>query len=291
MPLFSIQFAAIFQQALSRIAGCTLRQNDLRFQLRRTAKIVAEVTGASFCNVLELDRNAGFLILRAGVGWRPGWFDAPVVSMALPADLALSLERLITFDSLGAASCFSGTHRLYAHAIECGAVAVTHSDFVPFGRLGIFASFGTQGFSADTRVFLQADADVLGPAIPRFSKISEALSRLFDQIAGRVVIADSVGRVLDWNDAATAVLGYSHAEPLGRHVDRPMPGINAGCRTSAGRCQERWRGEVTICSRLERCLAIDAAITPLCDQAGLHAQIFAVAKREKMVGRTLLHDL
>jgi PAS domain S-box-containing protein len=49
------------------------------------------------------------------------------------------------------------------------------------------------------------------------------LAGLVDRLADAVVIADREGRIVGWNEAATALFGWSAGEALGRTLDLIIP--------------------------------------------------------------------
>jgi len=204
--------------------------DDVTAQVARTLNI-------EFCKILELLPNHEALLLRSGVGWKPGYVGHATVALGegSQAGYTLLVGEPVVVEDLQAEERFQGTVLLHEHAVVSGVTVVIPTKEGPYGVLGAHTS-RRRTFTSNEIDFLQSVANVLGSAIERhrgeaelwrihraqraLSKCNEALVRatsesaLLQQVC-EIVVQEAgyrfswVGRAED--DAAKSVRPVANA--------------------------------------------------------------------------------
>lgn len=60
------------QKILADFGEFALLNDDLDDVLTEACRLVSEALGADLAKVLEIDQNGQHLLMRAGIGWKPG---------------------------------------------------------------------------------------------------------------------------------------------------------------------------------------------------------------------------
>ncbi|WP_165838664.1 sensor histidine kinase [Roseicella frigidaeris] len=183
------------QTALARFGERALQSEDLEEILHEACRLVAEGLDTGLAKVLELQGDGRTLVMRAGVGWRPGLIGA----LALRAE-AGTLEALLleTEMPVVAADCATdGRFALPGFMQEHGVRAVVNVVVAgadgkrPYGILEV-DSREARRFTEDEVAFLQSYANMLAAAVGRLragdelrARTSE-VERLFRELQHRV---------------------------------------------------------------------------------------------------------
>jgi diguanylate cyclase (GGDEF)-like protein len=163
-----LKHRAAQQAAVARLGGLALEGMELGPLIDEAAKVVADTLEVELSEVLERSEDRDSLILRAGVGWKPG-----LVRRAL-APIGSAFYTGFTWGSLGhvAVEDFSADPRvrpttlLQDHEVVSGASVVIGRPGRPFGLLGAFAT-ERRPFEVEDVDFLKAVANVIADAIER----------------------------------------------------------------------------------------------------------------------------
>jgi len=237
--------AALAARAAQQAAVATLGQSALRAShlgalLDEAVALVAETLGTELAKVLELTPDGNRLLLRAGVGWRPGQVGTAVVAAggASQAGYTLLSAEPVVVEDLASEARFHGPALLEDHGVVSGVSVLIGPEDRPYGVLGAHTTH-RRTFSADDVNFLQAVANVLASAVER-QRMEAALRRSrrrFESILATandaIVSFDAERRVVLFNHGAEVVFGYRADEIIGRPVDLLFPA--AGGDESAGR--------------------------------------------------------
>jgi PAS domain S-box-containing protein len=164
---------ALHERARQQASVATLGQRalaglDLDTLMNESVSLVAETLGVEFCKVLELVPEQDELLVRAGVGWKPGvvgntWVSA---SPASQAGYTLRTAVPVLVGDLQTETRFLGMPILHEHGVVSGMTVVIHGRDRSFGVLGAHTA-ERRSFSQDDANFLQAVANVLAAAIDR----------------------------------------------------------------------------------------------------------------------------
>lgn len=214
------------QAAVARLGQLALAGGSLPSLMNEATAVVARTLRLEYCKVLELLPHGRSLLLRAGVGWKPGLVGRAQVGVETDSQAGFTLlsKRPVATENLRKEKRFTAPPLLVVHNVQSGISVMILGRKRPFGILGAHAT-RPRKFSKNDVNFVQAVANVLGAAIER--KQSENVLRrqaqTLDQIHDAVVSTDLDGRVTSWNQGAKRLFGYSHREALGRHISLIYP--------------------------------------------------------------------
>ncbi len=174
------------QATVSEIGQRALSEVGITSLLNETVAMVAETLAVEFVTVLELQRDAGHMTIRAGVGWPPGLVGSHTVRFddRSQAAWAISGERPVVVDDYSRETRFRGSPILHEHCVRSGIVVPISARELSFGALAAHTTV-VRGFSDDDVNFLQAVANVLAAAIERRRNEQETRHRaLHDPLTG-----------------------------------------------------------------------------------------------------------
>jgi two-component sensor histidine kinase len=169
---------------ISRFGSQALRTNDLDALLHEAAALVADALGIKRVKVLELLPGGDALLVRSGVGWKPGVVGELTLGAdhKSPAGYALQTGEPVICPDLGADRRFETPAVLLEHGIRSAANVIIRGDGPPFGVLEV-DSEEPREYSAEEIHFLQNHANLLAAAIDRV-RTHRALEQLaVDQAA------------------------------------------------------------------------------------------------------------
>ncbi|CAO3425606.1 PAS domain-containing protein [Azospirillum endophyticum] len=242
---------------LARFGMAALKSADIGALLQEAATLCAEGLEADLCGVLEWVKEpdgAGHLLVRAGVGWKPGVVGHRSVGVdpASPAGYALKTGGPVVTEDLGCDPRFRCPDLLAEHGVTSAIAVLVRGEGEPFGVLE--AGSRRRGrFDGTDAAFLQAIANLLGGAVDRAGDAAERrrtetlLSENEAQFRG---LADLIPQLAWMADASGAIYWYNRrwydftgAEPGETegwnwrsvhhpdHVDRASDGFFRAIRT------------------------------------------------------------
>lgn len=213
------------QRALGDFGEFVMRSDDLHAVLQEGCRLVAEALDTPLAKILEIERQGNSALVCAGVGWRPGI----VGDMRLPLGehssetFAIRQGRPVVTQDVAVEDRFEFPQFMKDH----GVVAIVNVPiFLPggtaFGLLQVDAT-EPRAFGDEDIEFLRTYCTVLGPVIDRLrtaAKLgsSEERFRLVVENAldHVIVLSDADDVITAWFPGATAVLGWSEEEMIGR---------------------------------------------------------------------------
>lgn len=168
---------ARLQMAIARLSRIALAGGELQPLLNRAVKTVARLFEADYCKVLELLPSADELLLKAGVGWKPGLVGKATVPAGVEsqAGFTLSWKRPVLVENFADETRFSGPALLIEHGVVSGMSVIIGEPHNPYGVLGVH-SRAPRRFSGADVSFLQAVANVLAQAVKRIAVETELRS-------------------------------------------------------------------------------------------------------------------
>jgi two-component sensor histidine kinase len=182
------------QQVLADFGDFALRNEDLNEILTESCRLVGEALGTDLAKVLEIEQNGERLLVRAGVGWRPGLVGTLRLPMNERSSETYSIkagEPVVTQD-IDKEDRFEFPDFLKEH----GAVAIVNVPiFLPGGKpYGLLQvdSRECREFGEEDIAFLRTYATILGPVIDRLHKshslkeVLEANQHLLKELQHRV---------------------------------------------------------------------------------------------------------
>lgn len=169
------------QEILAELGVAALQGPPLEELLAETARLTAKGLRAEFCKVLEYIPLENRLLVRAGVGWKPGVVGRASVGADLesPAGFALRTGKPVISNHLENEERFRTPEILEVHGVRRAMNVILQGDGRPFGVLEVDSRSDDQFVEGDL-AFLQGAANILGMAIERERyerHLKEALDR------------------------------------------------------------------------------------------------------------------
>jgi two-component system, sensor histidine kinase PdtaS len=169
-------------ELISEFSRLALSGADLDALLGAAARLAAEGLGAQLAKVLQHKAGEGVLLVRAGVGWRPGVVGHARLGTGLdsPAGYALKTGAPVISNHLGREDRFSTPKLMLEHGARRAVNVVVRGQREPFGVLEV--DHRDPGvFSQRDVVFLDALAGVLGLAVDRDADAAQREALLRDK--------------------------------------------------------------------------------------------------------------
>jgi two-component sensor histidine kinase len=156
------------QEILAELGVGALQGPGFDQLLDETARLTAEGLRTEFCKVLEYVPAENRLLVRAGVGWKPGVVGVASIGadLASPAGFALKTGKPVISNHLDAEERFRTPEILVRHGIHRAMNVILQGDGRPFGVLEV-DSRSDDDFVEHDLAFLQGAANILGMAIER----------------------------------------------------------------------------------------------------------------------------
>jgi PAS domain S-box-containing protein len=171
------------QATVAELGQLALLEKDLSKLMEEAVAGLARTLEVEYAKVLELLPDGKALLLRAGVGWKPGLVGRATIDAAAgsQAGYTLRCREPVIVEDLTRETRFDGPPLLREHAVISGMSVIIHGQGRPFGVLGAHTT-RPRPFTRNDVHFLQAVANVLAVAIQR--KTSEdALARQSQELA------------------------------------------------------------------------------------------------------------
>jgi sigma-B regulation protein RsbU (phosphoserine phosphatase) len=233
----AIRMLAHLQAEVAALSERALRGARLSEVLDDAVTQVVRALTVDYCQVLELLPSRQALLLRHGVGWKPGYVGQATVGLGTESQAGYTLlaDAPVVVEDVRTEPRFAGTALLHEHNVVSGLSVIISTQAGPYGVLGVHTR-QHRTFTRDEINFLQAVANVLGSAIERYqdetqlrrlNRTNRALSRcnevliratdeatLLQQICDLVI--EGVGYRLCWvgfaeHDAAQSVRPVAQA--------------------------------------------------------------------------------
>ncbi|HEX7025635.1 MAG TPA: chemotaxis protein CheB [Gammaproteobacteria bacterium] len=156
------------QSVIARIGLHALRESNLQGFMEQVVRDVQQTLNTDFCKLLELQPGGQKLLLRAGVGWRPGLVGSTYLRAGHDSQSGYTLQSAgpVIVDDLATEKRFSGPPLLVEHGVVSGVTCVIGDTEHPYGAIGAHTRY-RRTFTQEDANFLQAVASVIGSAINR----------------------------------------------------------------------------------------------------------------------------
>lgn len=156
------------QRAIADLGRSAILSDDLQALMDEAVATVTCTLDMEFTKLLELQPGGDDLLLRAGIGWRPGLVGkarVPANIDSLAGYTLLASEPLIVND-LRTETRFRASRLLTEHGVVSGVSVVIRDRGKPYGVLGTHTT-QRRSFSDDDVRFVRAVANIIGLAIQR----------------------------------------------------------------------------------------------------------------------------
>jgi PAS domain S-box-containing protein len=164
-----LRIRASQQEAVARLGEQALIESDLQKFFDEAVATIADILDVELVKILELVPGDAALLLRAGVGWKPGLVGTALVSTGrnTHAGFALASGGPVTVDNLAAETRFPGHDLLREHGVVSGLMTpIAGRDGRAYGVIGAHIT-RRRSFSEYDVSFLVAVANVIAGAIQR----------------------------------------------------------------------------------------------------------------------------
>ena len=193
----------LFQQTiLARFGELALQSNDLDEILTEACHIIGQALGTKLAKVMELQANGKSLLVRAGVGWKPGVVGKVTIEATEDSSEGYALrtgEPMISPD-IKNETRFKYSPFLTDNGVRAVAnvIIIGGKDKPPFGVLQIDSREPRQ-FTENETTFLRSYANLLAGAVDRLLVIGEIRDG-----SARLQLALEAGALGSWDiDLAT----------------------------------------------------------------------------------------
>lgn len=161
------------QHVLAEFSEFALRSGDLQEVLNEACRLVSEALGTDLAKVLETQPDGQSLLVRAGVGWRPGIVGETILQMDEKSSetYAIKVAKPVLTSNILNETRFVLPPFLAEHGVEAIVnvpIFVSHDERA-YGLLQV-DSTSPRDFGEEDIEFLRLYAGVLGPVIDRLHK-------------------------------------------------------------------------------------------------------------------------
>jgi PAS domain S-box-containing protein len=222
--------ARLFQQeAVARLGQQALHSSDIEPFFQEAANQVVQILAADYCEILELSPGTDQLILRAGVGWLPGYVGQAILRAGIGSQAGFTIQAgvPVIVENLPAEKRFTPPILLLDHGVTSGMTVIIPGKERPYGILGVHAR-SRRVFSNHDANFLQNVANLLASAITRLAIEKELITNrdqlavVLEGIGEGITVQDQQGRLVFANDLAAQLSGYENRVQM---MDTPVAEI------------------------------------------------------------------
>ena len=218
------------QSALAELSQLALQRGELEGLLEDSVGLVAEILQMRYCEVLEFQAAENQLLLRTGLGWKPGSVGSATVpvSREFQAGYTFLTQRRVIVEDYTLDTPFVVSPLLEAHKIRSGITVHIPGTETPFGVLGVYSSTNRSFSSVDVN-FLRSVSNIVAVAIQRKHdeqavRRSEMYFRgVLESAPDGMAIVNSEGRITLINKESERLFGYERAELIGQKIEVLVP--------------------------------------------------------------------
>ena len=164
-----VQIRARQQETLARLGENALTESDLQRFFNEVVHTVGDILDLELVKILELLPGDAELLLRAGIGWKPGLTGRATVSTGRDSQAGYTLAsgRPVIVENLATETRFSGQPLLHDHGVVSGITApIAGRDGRAYGVLGLHTAKRRRFHDYEVS-FAAAVANVVAGAIQR----------------------------------------------------------------------------------------------------------------------------
>ena len=275
-PTERLRIQARQQAAVAALGQQAIAAENLDAFLESAVEMAARMLNVEYGEILEILPGRDALLLRAGIGWRPGLVGQVILGTDSNSQIGFTLlnSEPVVVEDLATETRFNGPELLTSHGVISGVSVIIPHRARPFGVLGVHTSFRRR-FSSDDIHFLQAIAHILSLVIERqtIERANQFQAHLLAHVTDAVIAIDNDYRVTYWNRAAEQLYGLNAQDVYGSRVTDcfdyrwTTPAEEEAAQTVL-KTHGRWRGE-----QIHRLLSgeerwVEASISTLKDERG-----------------------
>jgi two-component sensor histidine kinase/putative methionine-R-sulfoxide reductase with GAF domain len=171
------------QRVLAKFGEFALKTHCLQDVLQEACRLVGEALHTDLAKVMELQSDHKTLLVKAGVGWKPGVVGHTTVTASTGSSEghALQTHHAVTSDDIATEKRFVYPHFLKDNGVHAlvNVIILGSEGEPPYGILEV-DSKTPRHFTEDDILFLQTYANLLASAVERF-KATEALNQAIQE--------------------------------------------------------------------------------------------------------------
>ena len=168
------------QDVLAKFGELALRSEDLEEILQEACRLVGDALGTDLAKVMELQEDGVTLLVRSGVGWKPGIVGEVRVraEQGSSEGHALQTGKPVTSSDIGTETRFTYPDFLTDNGVHAlvNVIIIGPDDEGPYGILEVDSRSPREFAEADI-TFLRGYANLLAAAVARLRLLEEARSR------------------------------------------------------------------------------------------------------------------
>ena len=172
------------QAALAQFGEFALKSDDLDEILHQACRLVSNALGTHLVKVMELQRDGETMLVRAGVGWKPGIVGGVRVGPGerTAEQLALQMAEPVVSPDIRDEDRFEYPPFVREHGVEAlvTVVIVGPDSEPPYGVLEVDSREPRRFTDEDTQ-FLRSYANLLAAAVERLRIVAELRARVDDK--------------------------------------------------------------------------------------------------------------
>jgi len=218
------------QAALAELSQFALQGGEFSVLLDNSIGLTAEVLQLGFCGVLEVLPSRNEFVLRAGLGWEPGYIGVATfpIERKFQAGYTFLTQQRVVVEDYASDTPFTPSPILKDHNIRSGMTVQIPGHDAPYGVLGAFSSMPRE-FDLDDVNFLRSVANVIATAIQR-KRVEDAVRNsevyfrgLLESAPDGIAILDAKSCIQLVNKESERLFGYQRSELIGRRIDVLIP--------------------------------------------------------------------
>lgn len=163
------------QRVLARFGALALQSHDLDEILTEACRLIGEALHTDLAKVMELRPDGRTLLVRAGVGWKPGVIGHMEVTAEIGSSegRALNTGRPVTSEDIATETRFTYPEFLKDNGVHAmiNVIIIGAEDKPPYGILEVDSRTPRQ-FTEEDIAFLQTYANLLAAAVDRFQMMA-----------------------------------------------------------------------------------------------------------------------
>jgi two-component sensor histidine kinase len=212
------------QRVLADFGDLALRSDDLDEVLSEACSLVGEALGSDLAKILEIEPDRRCLLVRAGVGWRPGIVGQMRLPMGKRSSETYAIEagRPVISPDIATEDRFEFADFLKEHGAKALVnVPIFLPGGVPYGLLQVDSREPREFSEGDTE-FLRTYAAILGPVIDRLHKAHSLREALADN---RELLQELQHRVKNHLSIVTSLVRMRAGRTTSEDARRELEGV------------------------------------------------------------------
>jgi hypothetical protein len=218
------------QAAVAELGQQALAGTDPATLMTDATALVARTLGVEYCAILELLPERDVLLLRAGVGWRPGHVGHATVPAGPGSQAGFTLlsSEPVLVEDLRTEQRFNASPLLVEHNVVSGVDVAIQGPEAPYSILGAH-TVARRTFTPDDVHFLESVANMVASTVRRASTAEalrlseEKLRAILEAATEGIVIVDAEGRIELVNAGTERMFGYDRKELIGEPLEILLP--------------------------------------------------------------------